>query len=67
MSRGMRQHAAVVRFAKARRQSALNRAEFRQESTPRVSAAGVTSLAIKQVPDDIAKAIAEFERRRGQR
>lgn len=46
MTRGLRASEQEKR-AKARRQSALKRVELGQESAPRVSAAGPTSMAIK--------------------
>lgn len=56
MPRNMRQGEAERR-AKAKREFALQRNELRGESTPRVSAAGVTSAPIKA--DDPFRAIIE--------
>lgn len=38
----------TARHAKAKRSTALMRVELRQPSTPRVAAAGVTSMAVKE-------------------
>ncbi len=55
----------ILRIAKAKRQSALERKEFAYPSEARVSATGATSFAVKTVDDETAKLIAEYVDKRG--
>lgn len=50
--------------AKARRSHALARNEVCQPTTPRVSAAGVTSAPVKSADPEIDRLVAEFLSRR---
>jgi hypothetical protein len=50
----------VMRIAKAKRQSALERAEFRYPSEARLPAAGVTSFPVKDLDAGTAAMIADF-------
>jgi len=56
-----------TKIAKARRQAALARPEILQPSAPRVSAAGITSMAVKAEDPEtrrlIDEALAKRERR----
>lgn len=49
----------TMRQAKAKRNLTLARGELRQESTPRISAAGPTSAPLKVVDDALRKMIDE--------
>ena len=55
----------VMRIAKAKRNTALERLEFRYPSEARVSASGATSFAVKTVDDETARLIAEYVDKRG--
>lgn len=50
----------VARIAKAKRNTALERAEFRYPSEPRVSAASPTSFAIKDADPELSRMVAEY-------
>jgi len=50
----------ILRIAKAKRQSALERNEFKYPSEARVSAAGATSFSIKDVDPATSQLIADF-------
>ena len=50
----------ILRIAKAKRQSALERNEFRYPSEARLPAAGVTSFSIKDVDPETSRMIADF-------
>ena len=55
----------ILRIAKAKRQSALERGEFAYPSEARVSADGATSFPVKDVDARTAAMIADFlEKRR---
>jgi hypothetical protein len=55
----------IVKIARAKRQSALERNELRQPSEARVSAAGVTSFSIKDADPELSRMIADFLAKRG--
>ena len=55
----------ILRIAKAKRQSALERKEFAYPSEARVSAASPTSFPVKAVDDETARLIAEYVDKRG--
>ena len=55
----------ILRIAKAKRRSALERNEFKYPSEARVSADGATSFPIKAVDDETARLIAEYVDKRG--
>ena len=50
----------ILRIAKAKRQSALERNEFRYPSEARIAAAGVTSFSIKDRDPEVSRMVAEF-------
>ncbi len=50
----------ILKIAQAKRQSALERNEFKYPSEARVSAAGATSFPVKAVDDETARLIAEY-------
>ena len=62
-----RNHTAkeIFKIARAKRQSALERGEFKYPSEARVSAASPTSFAVKTVDDETSKLIAEYVEKRG--
>lgn len=53
------------RRAMARREGALARAELREDSTPRESAAGPVSFPVKSRDPDVDRMIREFRARSG--
>ena len=55
----------ILKIAKAKRASALERTEFRYPSEARVSAAGATSFPVKAIDDETARLIAEYVDKRG--
>ncbi len=55
----------IEKIAKAKRQSALERGEFRRPSEARVSAASQTSFAVKTLDDETSRLIAEYVEKRG--
>jgi hypothetical protein len=61
MTRNIKPHEAAKR-AKAQRAHALSRVELREPTSPRVSAAGPTSLAIKVMDAASAAAIEAYLR-----
>jgi hypothetical protein len=56
----------IVKIARAKRQSALERKEFSYPSEARVSADSPTSFAVKDVDAGTAAMIADFLAKRGQ-
>ena len=50
----------ILRIAKAKRQSALERNEFRYPSEARIPAAGVTSFSVKDCDPEVSRMVAEF-------
>lgn len=64
MSRDYRLHEKEKR-SKARRACALARLDLREPTTPRSTAAGPTSHAVKVTDPETARAIAEFMSRKG--
>ena len=55
----------ILKIAQAKRQSALERNEFKYPSEARVSAAGATSFSIKDVDPETSRMIADFLAKRG--
>lgn len=64
MSRSYKE-AEIHRRAKARRDAALARPELRGPSTPRVSAEGATSAAMKARDPETDRMVQEYLERRG--
>ena len=50
----------ILKIAQAKRQSALERNEFKYPSEARVSAVGATSFPIKDVDPETSRMIADF-------
>ena len=50
----------ILKIAQAKRQSALERNEFKYPSEARVSAAGATSFSIKAADPELSRMVADF-------
>ena len=55
----------ILKIAQAKRQSALERNEFKYPSEARVSAAGATSFSIKDVDPETSRKSPDFLAKRG--
>ncbi len=55
----------ILKIAQAKRQSALERNEFKYPSEARVSAASPTSFAVKAADPELSRMVSDFLAKRG--